>query len=184
LEIGVGDNQLRWKFAGGTANRLAFSLKPTARLLYSLSLSDKIHLFPFIGYDEFGGKSEETPDGYKDELWFRALEFGVMGVYQTKRIELGGGFKTNHHLKVVGRYYGSLVQPPDEERSWREVTWTDDFPKTSYSVGIRAGGIYHSFRLAGEAWFGLTDIVGDSIFGDLGATGHENHYRLMFGYQF
>ncbi len=189
IELGGGYNQLFWKiddeFAKKDADRTAFSLTPTIRVLYNISLSKHIYVSPFLGYNQFGGKNEESPNGYKDEFWFRSLEIGTLIFYQANKIRVGGGLKLNNHLKTYSKHYGSASDEKGTDRSWTEENWTDEFPTTSYDIGLRMSyRVRSKFQISGDLWFGLSDIIGESIFGKTGsASGRENHYRILLGYE-
>lgn len=84
VEIGIGHNQLFWQAdeIDGTTNsldRTAFSVLPSARIYYTISISANTKLYTFLGYNEFGGRSAEGPHPsftnddvlYKDRFRFK-----------------------------------------------------------------------------------------------------------------
>ncbi len=185
LELGIGNNQLYFESTtdNQTGNRLVFTLKPTFRLVYQMSPLAKMIITPFFGYNEFGGRSDTYSNGYIDEYWFKSLELGTFCQYEIQGVQIGVGIKANWHLDVLGRYFGSAVDPKSASRSWIKKSVMNDFsmPKWSSDLGARIGYQLNSFIFSFDAWFGLTDLAKKTIFDGL-ATSHENHYRVLIGY--
>ena len=185
VELGIGHNQLYFESTtdNQTGNRLVFTLKPTFRLVYQMLPLPKLILTPFFGYTEFGGKSEPYSNDFIDEYWFHSLEFGMFCQYEIKNVLIGAGIKGNHHLDVLGRYFGTATDTKNTPKSWTEQSVMDDFamPKWSCDLGARIGYQMNNFIFSCEAWFGITDLAKETIFDGL-ATSHENHYRVLIGY--
>jgi hypothetical protein len=156
---------------------------PTIRLLYQITPVDKIIVIPFLGYNKFGGKSDPYSNEYIDIYWFEALELGLTVQYEIQKIRIGTGIKNNFHMDVKMKEFGSPAEPAGSDRSWHthSVMETYSMPKSSFDLGAKIGIRLRRFICSGEAWFGLSDLVQGSIFGEI-ATSHENHYRVLIGY--
>jgi len=185
LELGIGHNQLYFRSTtdSQTGDRLVFTLKPTFRLVYQMSLLPKIILTPFFGYTEFGGRSEPYSNDSIDEYWFKSIEFGTFCQVGIKGVQIGAGIKGNRHLDVIGRYFGTATDTKNAPKSWTKHSVMNDYtmPKWSCDLGARIGYRVNHFVFSCEAWFGITDLAKDSIFDGV-ATSHENHYRVLIGY--
>jgi len=185
FEIGGGHNQLFWNLIGSdvSGDRIEFSLTPTVRVTYLLAVAEQADVEPFVGYNRFGGVSTEKSNGYKDEYWFDAVEFGFSGIYNLAGFRLGVGVKVNWHMSATINSFGSLTDPASSDREWKETDLISEwnFPRWSSDIGGRAGYQVDQFLFSAEAWFGITDLLHGSIF-DGAAEARENHYRVLVGY--
>jgi hypothetical protein len=191
FEIGAGHNQLFWKaedFDGKTlrANRTALSVLPSARIHYTVSVTQKAGLYTFVGYNEFGGRSTEglhrsfiEPDVlYKDRFRFQNLEAGVSALYRIAGINAGLGAKVNHHLRKTQRYH--FKNHPMGRDGW-QTSGFDLFKDWSADGGIRIEyALLNGITLAGEGWFGLTEL---SDMEGFTTYVRQNHYRFLIGYR-
>lgn len=181
IEAGGGYSQLIWKIDGPDYERKNFIFTPNIRFGYDFNLWNKISVYPFTGYNRFGGKSDVESNGYYDFFWFNIWETGLFGLYKYRNFQFGPGFKHNRHLKVYAEYYGYLSQPADSERVWETVNWSNEFAEYSYDLGLRVGWKYKHCTLAFDSWFGITNLGENRIFDDLGVDIRQNHYRLLAG---
>lgn len=180
LEAGSGYSQLLWQVDSLNGDRTAFSLSPAIRLGYRFGVGGNFSIYPFTGYSRFGGKSKVESNGYYDYYWFNIWETGLIGSYQYRDFSFGPGLKYNRHLKVYGKYYGTLLQPAGTTREWTTEDWLLCFKKQSFDLGLRTGWGYRHFVVAGEAWFGLTQLE-EGIMEEIGARVHQRQFRMMLG---
>ena len=185
-ELGAGHNQLRWTargLAGKTidGSRLNFFLTPHARISFNRPVLKGLHAMPFLGYDEFGGRSEEEPDGYRDHIRFRALEAGLLGLYGYRAVQVGGGVKLNRHLAVTQRAYGSYGQASGTRREWSTHDFSSLFRKWSVDAGLRLEwrALPHVV-VGGESWFGLVELQ-EREYDRLDVR--QNRFRVLVGYR-
>jgi hypothetical protein len=185
VEIGGGHNQLLWRVAPIPAvapatdyPRQEFSLTPTLRLHYASYPFVHVQFLPFIGYNQFGGRSPEESNGYKDEFWIHSVEVGLIGAYAIGDILLGLGAKHNRHVSMRHRFYGTLYQIT--ARSWQEEEESIFFKNYSSSLGMRASWEYHHWSISGEAWFGVSNLEKDDL--DSFIDIREQHFRVLLGY--
>jgi hypothetical protein len=189
FEVGGGYNQLFWKAPSPvpesdylSRNRTAFSLTPTLRLKYEVSLSSDLSVSPFVGYNRFGGESQRWSNGYQDEIWFDALNTGILVSYQVSRVSLGLGYEINRHIKATGRFLASADQPASSNRSWTEFDWTNMFARWSQDLGVRVTYQLSRFSFSLESWYGLTPLQGMNGFAP--AAIRQNNERILLGYTF
>jgi hypothetical protein len=188
VELGGGHNQLFWSAPTQylppaintvkTANRTDLSFTPTVRVNYQWNIAQTLAVIPFVGYNQFGGKSK-LANGYQDQFWFDAMEGGAFGMYVLNDISFGVGLKANYHLKVTGRWYGSALQTSSAGASWQEDNVSDWFTKWSGDAGVRVSYKYEHFSLSLDSWFGVTKLQA-GIFSP--ATIRENQFRALLGY--
>ena len=185
LEAGGGHNQLKWHVnaihpsAAGDFNRQEFSLTPIVRLTYGIYPESFFRIYPFVGYNRFGGRSAEMSYGYKDEFWIDAVELGLIGTYVVDDYEFGVGVKHNRHIKMIQRYYGTAGQ--GSNRSWQEQEETIFFRNYSSDVGIKLTRNLSHWSISGESWFGISHI--DTEFVNELVDIYENHFRILIGYR-
>ena len=182
IELGAGHNQLFWKADIGEANRTKFFLTYTLQFIYDVSIFNRFSIIPFIGYNRFGGKSDEKPNGYKDKYWIDAIDGGFHILYKYNKIRFGTGLKYSRHVRAISESYGSITDPPDAQRSWKK---DEDvmffFKKYSFSVLFRTDfKLYRHIFFIFESWFGLNNFANKNI--DDIVTIKQNHYRLLFGF--
>ena len=189
FEIGGGHNQLKWHVIAlpefgipeQDYNRQQFSFTPTLRVSYQLSFLDYLQLAPFVGYNQFGGKSREESNGYKDEFWFNSLEVGGLLCYQQSPLAFGVGIKYNRHLKIINRFYGYYTDPEyPSQRSWQEKDAASVFKNYSFDAGLRISWNEGHWSVSAESWFALTQI--EAPLYDVSEDIRENHYRILLGY--
>lgn len=192
FEIGGGYNQLFWSATnadGSTTsfNRTAFSFMPSARIHYQFSIFKKTTLYTFTGYNEFGGHSKLEQSTviliedvrYQDQLKFRNLEAGLIGLYNISDLRFGIGAKGNYRIGLEHRYY--YENHPQRLDGWRSDDVSYYFNNLSVDVGIRLEyPIFRNILLASEGWFGITDLSKE----EHNMFVRENHFRLMVGYRF
>jgi len=183
IEAGGGYNQLFWRLDRINGNRTNFFLSPNIRLGYNIELWKNINIYPFTGYNRFGGKSDVESNGYYDFFWFNVWETGLLGFYKYRNFQFGPGLKYNRILKVYAEYYGYLNQPTNSVRSWETVDWSNEFPEYSWDLGLRIDWRYKHCTLALEPWFGLTNLANTGIFKEIGMKYRETHYRLLAGFE-
>jgi hypothetical protein len=186
LEIGGGYNQL---FSQSSIpipitndtkfDRIQFALTPEVRLKYNFQIIENVNCIPFVGYNRFGGKSEDShpgPNGSdyaQSDIWVDALEIGLFTTYALSDFSFGIGYKANRNFKVMGWY--TFPNAP----TWN-IDFTPSFPTFSHDVGFRVSYRLSNYNIAAESWFGVTD---------LGGTGYlvqtdirQNHFRILVGY--
>jgi hypothetical protein len=189
FEVGGEYNQLFWKVPTPvpesdylSRNRTEFSMTPTLRLEYEISLLSDLSVSPFVGYDRFGGEGQKRSNGYQDEIWFDALNTGVLLSYQVSRVSLGLGYEINRHIKATGRFLGSADQPASSDRSWTELDLTNVFSRWSHDLGLRVSYRLSRFRLSLESWYGLSHLQGNNGFAP--AAIRQSNERVLLGYTF
>lgn len=167
----------------GVLNRNQFSILPSFKLkytipVYELKNNSSFKITPFVGYNMFGGKSIEEPNGYKDLIRLQSFEIGVLPTYGFNgRVNIYGGIKGQYIFSKKSIAYGSLIAPIDAEREWK----TSDLgylSELSFNVGAGINYEIHKFIFGIETWFGITDLdyLSESI-------ALENNYRLIIGYR-
>jgi len=194
IEIGAGYNQLFWKarnISGNmtTANRTALSIMPSFRISYESNIYSNISLYSFLGYNEFGGysklgKSISFTDPnvlYKDQITFKTLDLGLLGLYKYSDFNVGVGVKVNRHLKTRNRSY--YENRPDGQNGWSTNDESFFFGDWSADAGLRFEYLTpFKIVLGAESWFGITNLSNKKYSNDLHI--HENHFRLLVGYRF
>ncbi|HKJ32643.1 MAG TPA: hypothetical protein VKA34_12485 [Balneolales bacterium] len=194
IEIGAGYNQLFWKarnISGNmtTANRTALSIMPSFRISYESNIYSNISLYSFLGYNEFGGysklgKSISFTDPnvlYKDQITFKTLDLGLLGLYKYSDFNVGVGVKVNRHLKIRNRSY--YENRPDGQNGWSTNDESFFFGDWSADAGLRFEYLTpFKIVLGAESWFGITNLSNKKYSNDLHI--HENHFRLLVGYRF
>ena len=180
IEIGGGYNQLLWQVPLSLSssndtrfNRTHFDLTPEVRIKYAIQVRTNIYCSPFLGYNRFGGQSNKGTDGYQDEIWFDAFDLGFIASYQVSRLSFGVGYKANRHNNITG-WYHSPSNPDDN------FNWTSEFRTWSHNVGIRISYELWYFSIAGESWFGISELQGSGYLAP--TTIRQNHFRLFLGY--
>jgi len=188
FEMGLGYNQLRHHVHpyppfndSFTYYREALYITPTFRISYELYPQIWLPIRTFVGYDVFGGKSEKQSNGYEDKYTFRQIELGITVSYNYKSFELGAGIKYNVHLKVVSEYYGSAVDPFEENRTWNEHDASDFFRENSTDLGLRFSYRIHKFLIASEAWFSISNLEISDFDEDVDVV--KNRFLILAGYQ-
>ena len=193
IELGVGHNQLFWQaeeIDGSTVrlNRTALSVMPSVRIHYTTSVTANTGFYTFFGYNEFGGRSEESPHRsfinddvmYKDRFRFQNLEAGFFGFYRISAVNVGLGAKVNHHLKISQRHH--FQNHPLGQDGWNSSEVDFFFKDWSIDGGIRIEYLVtNGISLGGEGWFGLSDL---SDVDDISMNIRQNHFRLLIGYRF
>lgn len=185
LEVGFGSNELLWGLRDDEGDRAVFKLSLSSRLYYKIALSQSLNLKPFFGYVRFGGVSEEQDNGYKDEYYFDAFEFGGMAVLEEKTLPLNFslGLKVKKYFDATAKYYGSFDDPAGSTRMWIEEDVSAFFEKISYNIGAGVGASFSNFYITMEYWVGLNDFKNKDLFDGTDVKIKENHYRLFLGYQ-
>jgi hypothetical protein len=183
IEAGGGYSQLFWRVDSLNGDRKAFSLSPNVRMGFNINLGGNINIYPFTGYNRFGGKSDVESNGYYDYFWFNVWETGLFGLYQYRNFRFGPGLKYNRHLKVYAKYYGTYIQSADSVHEWTTNDWSSEFPEYSYDLGLRVGWRYKHCTMALDSWFGLSNLGNAGVFKELNMEMWENHYRLLAGFE-
>lgn len=185
LEVGIGSNELLWGLRDDEGDRAVFQLSLSSRLYYKIPLSQSLNLKPFIGYIRFGGTSEEQDNGYKDEYYFDAFEFGGLVVLEeeTLPVNFSLGLKVKKYFEATGRLYGGFEDPVNSQRTWIEEDASPYFDKYSFNLGAGVGTSFSNFYITMEYWVGLNDIKNKDAFEPSDPKIKENHYRLFLGYQ-
>lgn len=172
FEVGGGQNTLFWSSpisiltpGGVPVNRTELYLTPNVRLNYTFKLLETTYIFPFIGYNRFGGSSSDS------KYYFDTIEFGSFFIYNISNLGFGVGSKINSHLKVT---YKSSSADMNEDRS----KW---FKKWSGDIGLRISYLLKPFYLSIESWFGLTNLANDPL-SHAKARVRQNHFRILIGY--
>ena len=172
VEIGGGQNTFYWSgnglngpFGWTPYNRTDFHLTPNARLTYQKELASAIILFPFLGYNHFGGTA--TENGNRSEYSFHALELGGMILYGISNVDFGVGFKENYNLYI--QYDDSRANVHDD--------YTKFFPRWSDNVGFRGSYTIQPISFGLESWFGISNLAPDPRL-----NVRENHFRFLVGY--
>ena len=185
IEIGGGHNQLLWHLnpdppftLESDYPRQELSFTPTIKLHYEIHPFVDVQLLPFVGYNQFGGRSPEKSNGYKDEFWFHTVEFGLISTYAIGDLRIGIGAKHNRHVNLRHRFYGTLYQITP--RNWQEEEETIFLKKYSSDLGVRASWVLSHWILSGEAWFGISSLEKDNL--DSYIDVRENHFRILLGY--
>ncbi len=174
IEIGTGQNDFYWSgngsqgpFGWTSFNRTDFHLTPNIRLTYQTPLPSGFALLPFVGYNHFGGTTNQT--GFQSQYSFHALEFGFIFIYEFSHLSLGAGFKDKLNLYV--QY--------DEAASNIHENYTMLFPSWSDNAGFRGSYCVAPVTFSVESWFGMSNLAFDSRL-----KVRENHYRFLVGYTF
>ena len=116
---------------------------------------------------------------YQDQLKFRNLEAGLIGLYNISDLRFGIGAKGNYRIGLEHRYY--YENHPQRLDGWRSDDVSYYFNNLSVDVGIRLEyPIFRNILLASEGWFGITDLSKE----EHNMFVRENHFRLMVGYRF
>lgn len=185
IEIGAGYNQLLWRAKpvmgvtpGMDYHRREFALTPTIRVCYDFYPISVLQVHPFVGYSQFGGKSETSSAGYRDEIWIHALEFGLVMSYGVGDLRLGGGIKYNRHFNVRHHYYGTVYQTTP--RSWEVEEDAIFLQRNSLDCGPRISWLLSRWSFSVEAWIGVTALQRDEL--DEYLAIRENHYRILVAY--
>ena len=173
LEFGGGQNDLYWSgngprgpFGFTPLNRTDFHLTPNIRFTYETQLTNRFALLPFLGYNQFGGTSNQ--DGYLSQYSFHALELGFVGLYKIANVSFGAGFKEKLNLYV--QY--------DEPRPLVHDDYTKLFPTWSDNLGIRTSYCVDPITFSIESWFGMSNLATFPA----STTVRENHYRIFVAY--
>jgi hypothetical protein len=172
IELGVGHNRLSWTSpvsimtpGGVPVDRTDVFTTPTIRVFSEWVVLSHIYLQPFIGYNQYGGRSDQ------DKYTFHAVELGLFALYKYSNLAFGLGLKLQHPLRV--QYYISLYDYDEDRYDW--------FVKNSGDVGFRVSYIIRRFSMGFESWFGISNLADGPL---VGATVHESHYRVIIGYHF
>ena len=188
LEIGGGHSDATWKLlqpppdgSGNEVSRGKLSFMPTVRLSYALHPLENAQVLPFVEYNRFGGRLTELSNGYKDEMWFDALGFGVLTTYSFSALTVGTGIKLNDHLRVTEKSLGAVNIPSVEGESWDERDFSRFYRRTSWDVGFRAAWTLNHWSFGAEGWFGLTQLESKDL--DPFVDVHQRHFRALVGYR-
>jgi hypothetical protein len=185
FEVGTGHNQLLWHvnsyqglYPESDYPREEFRPTPTVRIRYELYPLSSLQILPFIGYDQFGGKSKTKSAGYKDEFWIHALEMGLAFSYATGDLRAGVGFKYNRHFNVRHHFFGTLGQ--ETPRSWEDEEDALFLKRNSANFGPRVSWVFSPWNVSVEGWFGITKLQRSKL--DQFVIIRENHYRFLVAY--
>lgn len=186
VEIGGGYNQLFFSVpaqyvpanSSTEFNRTDLFVTPAVRLTYRWNLTPWLEVTPFVGYDQFGGKTK-LGNGYEDQFQFDAVESGLYSMYPIGDFSLGLALKANYHLKVTARYFGYANQTSVTNATWREKDVSDWYTRWSGDLGGRVSYQYQNFSLSLDGWFGITHLQHgvNSL-----ASIRSNQYRVFLGY--
>ncbi|HET6567082.1 MAG TPA: hypothetical protein VFG50_03895 [Rhodothermales bacterium] len=170
------------------ANRTALFLTPTARLSYLTPGLFGVRGLLFAGYGETGGRSQEHDDirpccTYQDSFRFRSLEAGLFAMTWVWRLRVGPGVKVSRRLSVRDHVHRELkprqagpITPEDRV----DVSWLFD-PYAAH-VGARLEWpVLRHVVVAGEGWFGITQIEGAGYSRDINAR--QNHFSVLVGFR-
>lgn len=199
----IGQTVLKFDYVVQTN---AFWIQPSARLFYSITLhnfSDSLHkklkMPVFIGYYTFGGaekgngfrtmdvpSSIVSPD--KIIIFFRSIELGINPCFEKNKIQIGALLKGQYIFAVRNRTYhdpldnGIMIQ---DGVMIQERDISNDYKKIAMNSGIKLKyKIIKGFSIAGEAWFGITNLYAHTNYGNEGKLRvTENNYRLLLGYE-
>lgn len=182
IEVGGGYNQLYWqeplKIGIAPFNPLIvrndFALTPEIRLKYVVHMKNYFSLLPFIGYNRFGGYRKRDDDSY-DKVWCDALDLGVIAGINISNLSFGIGYKANRINNVTGWDHYSSDEQGIFNLTNRLQSWAQD-------VGLRISYKFGNFDLAGESWFGISELAGTKLPSE--ASIRENHFRVFIGYSF
>lgn len=191
VEIGGGYNQLFWQYPlplplsnDSRYDRTQFALTLEARLKYDIGISENFNCIPFVGYNRFGGKSEDSPvlqNGMKlaqSSVWFDAFEAGLFIAYTISDFSFGIGYKANRHLKIMDWMSIPNVLSGSDINSSYNVT--SQYRPWSHDAGLRISYRMSHYIISTESWFGISGLEGD---GDLSKMNiRQNHFRLLLGY--
>ena len=173
IYFGFGYNQLFMETEYGNVDRKDFAITPSVRICYKHNLILHTKLIYFLGYNEFGGKRKKNVNLNGDEIWLISLELGTYINYNIKFIQFGFGSKLSKILNVKEKYYDLNI------KNYRERYWTNYFESYSLNLGVILSFIYSHFNISLETWYGITNLLKNSQ-----TTVRENHFRIMFGYEF
>ncbi len=186
FEIGGGHNSATWHHGAASPERrfddelsrsqFWFWFTPTARVTYAVYPFESTELVPFVEFNVFGGRSKEQR-GYEDAYLFQAIGVGVLSRISVLGFSVGPGIKVNRHLKVTGK----LLKAPPNANYASELDVTDSHRRTSIDVGVRVGWSFSHWSLAGESWFGLTQLQSEAR--DPNVEIYQRHFRVLLGYQ-
>ena len=189
VEIGGGYNQMFLQdllppLKDFRFHRTQFALTPEARLKYDIQISEDFHCIPFVGYNRFGGKNEDSPvfqNGLKlaqSTVWFDAFEAGLFIAYTLSDFSFGIGYKANRHLKIMDWMSVPNVQSGSDINSSSNVT--SQYRPWSHDAGLRLSYRLSHYSISAESWFGISELEpnGDSSLMSI----HQNHFRFLLGY--
>ena len=185
IEIGAGSNELLWGLRDNEGDRSVFNLSLSSRIYYKIPLSNSLNLKPFFGYIRFGGLGEEQDNGYVDEYYFDAFEFGGLVILEEKALPINFslGLKVKKYFEATGRFYGDIFDPVNSQRTWVKEDVSSFFEKYSFNIGAGVGTSFSNIYITMEYWVGLNEFKNNDLFKDSEPKIKENHYRLFVGYQ-
>lgn len=196
IEGGAGYHTMEQYYGYGDFSN-ASGVQPTQKIFYSITLHDfsenrKIKMPVFIGYYPFGGKGTYTGlylfDPYhlrptKTITFFRSVEAGINPCIEKNKFQFGLLLKGQYIFSAkVRMYMVDGLNPP----FWKETDISKDYKTFAMNTGIKLKyKIIKGFSIAGEAWFGITNLYANSTYGSNGKLKiFENNYRLLLGYEF
>ena len=188
LELGLGYNTINWESSSLNddikLNRNQFAILPSLKLKYSIPLSElknnsTFGITPFVGYNMFGGKSKEEPNGYKDMIRLQSFEIGLLPTYTlNNRLNIYGGLKGQYIFSAKNKSYGSIVDPIEAEREWETNDISESIKDLSFNIGAGFNYKINRFLFGIETWFGISNLSNIE-----GLKIYENNYRLIIGYR-
>ena len=172
FEVGAGVSNLFWSGysnimtpGGAPVNRTRFTINPNVRINYSVPITEKALVLPFLGYNKMGGNGDD------DKYTINTIEAGIYALHSFSRLSFGIGGKINSHLNV--QYHCEYWRIHEERSEW--------FTKVSYGSGARITYNIAPITIGLEAWKGLSNLASGPI--DTGRTKIRNdQYRLFIGY--
>ena len=183
FQLGIGYNQLTYLVHDMPPDiesyyhyREALNLTPTIRISYEIQPFNWLAINPFFGYDVAGGKSDKEADGYYDNYIFKQIDLGINLGWYLNNFTIGTGLKYNHHLEVIGEFYG--VKDPS---SYNKEDMSDLYTNNSLDVGFNISYRLNKFVFALEAWLGISNV--EAPFLDEFVDVTKNRFILLLGYQ-
>ena len=190
-----------------TQHKIKFWVQPSARIFYSItlhnfsdSLRKKLKMPVFIGYYTFGGaekgngfSTDDVPPSIvspeKVITFFRSIETGINPCFEKNKIQIGLLLSAQYIFSARSRAYydpwnnGALIQ---DGVKMEERDISNDYKNFAMNTGIKFKyKIIKGFSIAGEAWFGITNLYAHANYGDEGKLKvTENNYRILLGYEF
>ncbi|HQU73643.1 MAG TPA: hypothetical protein PKV71_12720 [Calditrichia bacterium] len=183
IEIGLSQNTLLAadNYLGNSAIREDTFLKFSGKLGTSYHLFQSLNCLFFTGYSEFGGK-QKLNNNYRDEFTFRAWELGIIPHLKSGFLSAGFGVKYNYHLKMTGKWWGSVNQSPGTDGEFEERDIDQWYKKGSFDLGWRMSAKKAHVLISFEYWKTLGDLEKDDL--DKYVDFSQFNFRFLMGYQF
>lgn len=183
IEVGIGYNTLYWDAITTREelnnNRNQFILLPSCKVKYSIPLvkinnTTSFGLTPFVGYNNFGGKSETNSGGYKDKVLLQSFQIGILPSYSFQNYTIYGGIRKQYIFSAKNQSFGFALDPIESEREWSTEDFQRFFNNSTHNIGAGINYRIKRFTLGFEAWLGINDIsaikdqeIGSGDFSDI-----------------